>query len=57
MKELTKWVREIAIQLQIMNRNTMSGDDYQTKGFLSEINAEKRIRQDHSTEKGGEADA
>ena len=54
MKELTKWVREIAIQLQIMNRNAMSGDDYQTKGFLSEINAEKRTRHDYPTEKGGE---
>lgn len=53
MKELTKWVREIAIQLQIMNRNSMSGDDYQTKGFLSEINAEKRTRHDYPTEKGG----
>ena len=53
MKELTKWVREIAIQLQIMNRNAMSIDEYQTRGLLSEMSAEKRTRHDYPTEKGG----
>ena len=51
MKEIALWLKEIAIQLQILNRLTCKYyDQYNILGMLSEQSAEKRI---HPTEKGG----